>query len=142
MGPELIGYCYTRSRRYPLVIGRMPGRGGGYLPGGPYTLTQAVVFLLGLLLVWKIPGFGWFGLGRWLLPVGAALGIRRARIAGRSPLGWLLGLLTHLLTPATGLCRGRRYHPPTPRASHGRIWIHRAPAPRSPLAGLLDTGRG
>ncbi|MGH3659301.1 MAG: hypothetical protein ACRDUA_21845, partial [Micromonosporaceae bacterium] len=35
---RLIGHCYTKARRFPLVIGKLPG--GGRIPGGPYSLHQ------------------------------------------------------------------------------------------------------
>lgn len=143
----LIGRSYTRSRRFPRMFGRMPGRDGGYLPGGPYTLTQGVVFLGLLMIVWKVPLLDWLGPARWGVPL-AAVFLRRARIESRTPLGWLAGLVTHLLAPAAGMLGSKPYRPPRPEWSRPRIHLHlaqpAADAPdtsRSPLERLLADAR-
>lgn len=48
---ELIGHSYTRARKHPLVIGKLPG--AGRLPGGPYTITQVMTMVIsfGLLVM-------------------------------------------------------------------------------------------
>ncbi|WIX82922.1 hypothetical protein QRX50_20210 [Amycolatopsis carbonis] len=119
----LIGRSYTRSRRFPRMFGRMPGRDGGYLPGGPYTLTQGVLFLGLLVIVWKVSAFDWLGPARWGLPLGAIF-VRRARIESRTPLGWLAGLVMCLLAPATGLLGNRPYRAPRPQWSKQQIHLH------------------
>ena len=51
MANEEIARFYTRSRRFPKMIGRMTD--GSRIPGGPYTLTQVGfggVALMGLLM--------------------------------------------------------------------------------------------
>lgn len=122
-GDVLIGRSYTRSRRFPRMFGRMPGRDGGYLPGGPYTLTQGVLFLVLLVVVWKLPLLDWLGPARWLVPLSAVF-VRRARIESRTPLGWLLGLAAHLVAPATGTQNGRAYRPSRPRRQRAHLYLH------------------
>ncbi|GAA4544850.1 hypothetical protein GCM10023192_56160 [Amycolatopsis samaneae] len=105
------------------MFGRMPGRDGGYLPGGPYTLTQGVLFMILLVIVWKLPLLDWLGPARWGVPL-AALLVRRARIESRTPLGWLYGLVTHLLAPAAGTHRGKPYRPDRPLWIQSRMYLH------------------
>lgn len=149
----LIGRSYTRSRRFPRMFGRMPGRDGGYLPGGPYTLTQGVVFLVLLVVVWKLPLLDWLGPARWGLPL-AAVVIRRARIESRTPLSWLIGLVSHLMAPATGVLSGRPYRPDRPVWSQRQVHLHTSDglqaaaeptfhtATSSPLQLMLARARG
>ncbi|GLY38992.1 hypothetical protein Amsp01_050160 [Amycolatopsis sp. NBRC 101858] len=122
-GDVLIGRSYTRSRRFPRMFGRMPGRDGGYLPGGPYTLTQGVLFLMLLVVVWKLPLLDWLGPARWLVPLSAVF-VRRARIESRTPLGWLLGLAAHLVAPTTGTRNGRAYRPSRPQRQRAHLYLH------------------
>lgn len=122
-GDVLIGRSYTRSRRFPRMFGRMPGRDGGYLPGGPYTLTQGVVFLVLLLVVWKLPLLDWLGPGRWGVPL-SAIAVRRARIESRTPASWLFGLLAHLLAPSSGMLAGRPYRPERLVSCTPRFHLH------------------
>lgn len=122
-GDVLIGRSYTRSRRFPRMFGRMPGRDGGYLPGGPYTLTQGVIFLVLLLVVWKLPLLDWLGPARWGVPL-SAIAVRRARIESRTPASWLIGLVTHLLAPSSGMLAGRPYRPERPVSRTLRFYLH------------------
>ncbi|UMP06666.1 hypothetical protein [Amycolatopsis sp. EV170708-02-1] len=101
----------------------MPGRDGGYLPGGPYTLTQGVVFLVLLLVVWKLPLLDWLGPARWGVPL-SAIAVRRARIESRTPASWLVGLVAHLLAPSSGMLAGRAYRPERPVSCTPRFHLH------------------
>ncbi|MGY6651347.1 hypothetical protein ACXIZN_04200 [Amycolatopsis sp. TRM77291] len=127
----------------------MPGRDGGYLPGGPYTLTQGVVFLVLLLVVWKLPLLDWLGPARWGVPL-SAIAVRRARIESRTPASWLIGLVTHLLAPTPGMLAGRTYRPERPVSCTLRFHLHAVdkaqwpvgnPAPKSSLQRLLAGAR-
>jgi hypothetical protein len=133
----LVGRSYTRSRRFPRMFGRVPGRDGGYLPGGPYTLTQGVLFLAVLVTVWKLPLLDWLGPARWGLPLSAVF-VRRARIESRTPLGWLVGLVTHLLAPSSGMVGGRPYRPARPARSREWLYIHRESVGGEPTASPLQ----
>ncbi|MFD8493331.1 hypothetical protein [Amycolatopsis sp. NPDC059657] len=135
-GKALVGRSYTRSRRQPRMFGRMPGRDGAYVPGGPYTLTQGVLFLALLLIVWKLPIFDWLGSARWFVPLSAVF-VRRARIESRTPAGWLLGLCTQLLAPTTGTVEGKPYRPSRPVWSQQRIYLHHNEGPGGPQPSIL-----
>ncbi|MEV0604656.1 hypothetical protein AB0I82_35900 [Streptomyces sp. NPDC050315] len=84
----LIGRCYTRARRHPLVIGNWPG--GGRIWGGPYTVPQVVVMAVTFTLLLLTRSL-WAHLGLLdvlpLLgvPYGLALAMRRVHIDGRNP---------------------------------------------------------
>ncbi|MGW3993213.1 hypothetical protein ACWEF6_06965 [Amycolatopsis sp. NPDC004772] len=136
-GDVLVGRSYTRSRRFPRMFGRMPGRDGGYLPGGPYTLTQGTLFLILLVVVWKLPLLDWLGPARWVLPLSAVF-LRRARIESRTPLGWLAGLGAHLLAPRAGMLGRRPYRPARPERSRGWLYVHLdvAEQPVAPVSSL------
>ncbi|MFD5728431.1 hypothetical protein ACFWMT_20380 [Streptomyces sp. NPDC058368] len=111
-GPEvLVGRCYTRARRHPLMIGRWPG-GRGRIWGGPYTVPQMVV-LAGSLTLLLLTRAVWahFGLLNYVIalgvPYGLSLLVRHVQVDGRSPLavaGSSLGLLTR---PSGGRLGGR-----------------------------------
>ncbi|RSM37960.1 hypothetical protein DMA12_35055 [Amycolatopsis balhimycina DSM 5908] len=105
------------------MFGRMPGRDGGYLPGGPYTLTQGTLFLILLVVVWKLPLLDWLGPARWVLPLSAVF-LRRARIESRTPLGWLAGLGAHLLAPSAGILGHRPYRPARVQQSSSWLYLH------------------
>lgn len=114
----LIGHSYTRARRFPLVIGKLPQ--GGRIIGGPYTLAQVAVMVatvIGLLItapIWAHLGYADVAVYA-ALPYGAGFAVRKARIEGRDPLRAGLGALTALGTPTGGRMRGRPYRTPAPR---------------------------
>ena len=114
------------------MFGRMPGRDGGYLPGGPYTVTQGTLFLILLVVVWKLPLLDWLGPARWGLPLSAVF-LRRARIESRTPLGWLTGLAAHLLAPPTGMLGRRPYRPARPERTRGWLYVHLGDAVEEPV---------
>jgi hypothetical protein len=132
-GDVLVGRSYTRSRRFPRMFGRMPGRDGGYLPGGPYTVTQGTLFLILLVVAWKLPLLDWLGPARWGLPLSAVF-LRRARIESRTPLGWLSGLAAHLLAPSAGTLGRRPYRTVRPERHRDWLYVHLADAVEEPVA--------
>lgn len=82
MAKEEIARFYTRSRRFPKMIGRMTD--GSRIPGGPYTLTQVGfggVALMGLLTTRTLWSTG-ATLLDLALTVGVAWGVT-----------WLVGLI-------------------------------------------------
>ncbi|WP_406451553.1 conjugal transfer protein [Streptomyces sp. NBC_00876] len=131
----LIGRSYTRARKHPLVVGKLPG--GGRLPGGPYTITQIVtmvgvfVLLLGLRDLWAV-----FGLGNALVmiivPWGLAWLMRYARMDGRDPARALLGLITYGTTPPGGRLAGRPQRTFKAKLVTGRVTIRLRPAAPDP----------
>jgi hypothetical protein len=129
----LIGRSYTRARRSPLVIGKLPG--AGRLPGGPYTITQIVtmVVVFVVLLVTKAV-WAHFGPGDVLVlivvPWGLAFALRYARMDGRDPARALLGVLAYASTPRAGRLAGRPLRPRRPALLDARITL----SPQAPAA--------
>ncbi|MDQ0847632.1 hypothetical protein [Streptomyces sp. V1I6] len=141
---ELIGRCYTKARRAPLVHGVIRDVNGGRgirLPGGPYTLTQlaAIVTTFVVLIltraVWGGHGFmdAVLLLG---LPFAAAFLLRHLHIDGRNPAAALVSVMTMLTGPKWGRLHGRPYRPARPSCRDARITLAPAgerPAPPAPV---------
>lgn len=119
-GDALVGRCYTRARRLPLMIGRLPG-GRGQVWGGPYTLTQFLTACVALVVLWQTYGIwarfstGWDALILLGVPALLAWLVRRARIEGRDPLRAAVGVVAFLAYPSTGRLAGRTWRPAGPR---------------------------
>ncbi|MEV6735309.1 hypothetical protein [Streptomyces sp. NPDC051364] len=128
---ELIGRCYTKARRAPLVHGVIRDVNGGRgirLPGGPYTLTQlaGIVSTVAALILTR-PGWGGHG---WLdvaalivLPAVVAFVLRHLHIDGRNPAAALLSIALMLAAPRRGQLRGRAYRPARPTRGATRIHL-------------------
>lgn len=107
---ELIGRSYTRARKHPLVIGKLPG--AGRLPGGPYTITQVMTMVISFgLLVMTRDLWAYFGAMNFVLmvlvPWGLAWVLRYARLDGRDPARAVRSLLIYSSTPAQGRLAGK-----------------------------------
>lgn len=123
---ELIGRCYTKARRRPLVTGAVPGGTGRNirLIGGPYTFTELatlVAVFIGLLL--SRPVWGGHGVTDLVVLVGCSMGaafaLRYVNIDGRNPLAVLLSVMAMMAAPPGAASRaaptGRPRQPgPTP----------------------------
>nr|MDT0519865.1 hypothetical protein [Streptomyces sp. DSM 41633] len=128
---ELIGRCYTKARRAPLVHGVIRDVNGGRgirLPGGPYTLTQlaGIVSTVAALIltrpVWG--GHGWLDVAVLLvLPAVVAFVLRHLHIDGRNPAAALLSIALMLAAPRRGQLRGRAYRPARPTRGDTRIHL-------------------
>ncbi|MER8236122.1 hypothetical protein [Streptomyces sp. NPDC094049] len=128
---ELIGRCYTKARRAPLVHGVIRDVNGGRgirLPGGPYTLTQLagiVATVAALILtrpVWG--GHGWLDVAVLLvLPTLVAFVLRHLHIDGRNPAAALLSIALMLAAPRRGQLRGRTYRQVRPTCGDTRIHL-------------------
>lgn len=120
----LIGRCYTKARRTPVVIGAIRDVSGNgrnlRLPFGPYTLTQLGVMVATIVLlvvtrsVWG--GHGWADLAVLLVtPFLASFVMRHLHIDGRNPAAAVLSVAVMLSGPRRGRLRGRPYTPARPR---------------------------
>ncbi|MEU5234651.1 hypothetical protein AB0G82_36200 [Streptomyces anulatus] len=136
---ELIGRCYTKARRRPLVTGTVPGGTGRNirLIGGPYTVTELgtmVGVFLGLLMTRRF----WGGGGITDLVVitscsaGAAFALRYVSIDGRNPLAALIGTAAMLLGPAGGRLNGRAYRAGSAHRTRTLITLHGGTGETSP----------
>lgn len=128
----LVGRSYTRARRYPLVIGKLPN--GGRIPGGPYTLTQLGVMVGAFLLLVGTRGlWAHFGLVNLVLlvgvPYGLAWGVRHARVEGRDPARAALGLLVLYSQPRTGRLAGNPIRRVRPVALRTRFTVTELSSP-------------
>jgi hypothetical protein len=121
---ELIGRCYTKARRAPLVHGVIRSVNGGpniRLPFGPYTLTQlaAIVVSVGLLILSR-PLWGGHGLADVVVlvavPFGAAFAMRHLHIDGRNPAAAAASVALMLASPRWGRIHGRPLRPARPHA--------------------------
>ncbi|MFF3460527.1 hypothetical protein ACFYXH_40890 [Streptomyces sp. NPDC002730] len=108
---QLIGRCYTKARRHPLVIGQLPG--GGRLWGGPYTVPQAIVMVLSfaVLLLFR-QAWAHFGLllnviVAFAVPYCLGLVVRRVHVDGRNPLAVAGSAMGLLAAPSGGRMGGR-----------------------------------
>jgi hypothetical protein len=136
--PEIARF-YTRSRRFPKVLGRL--HDGTKIPGGPYTLTQALVgVVVGAI---ALTTRAQWGTGTILVDVPLALGITWAAAwgAGRIPatrrnlLGVVIGGLSAMMRPFEGKYREKtlRWRPPHFAAGTAEI-SSAAPAREQPQA--------
>lgn len=141
---ELIGRCYTKARRAPLVHGVIRDVNGGRgirLPGGPYTLTQltaiVVTFVVLILTraVWG--GHGLMDVVVLLgLPFAAAFALRHLHIDGRNPAAALVSVMTMLTGPRWGRLHGQPYRPARPTRRDARITLAPSgerPTPAGPV---------
>lgn len=102
---------YTRARKFPQLIGRTPD--GMKLPGGPYTITQAVaagvILVVGLntMDIWARFGFIGNALTLALVTGGSVWGLGRIPVGSRNPISVLTGASNALFAPAVGRIGGR-----------------------------------
>jgi hypothetical protein len=139
---DLIGHSYTRARKHPLVIGKLPG--AGRIPGGPYTITQIVtmVVVLGSLALTQSL-WAHFGLANILimiaLPWGLAWVLRYARIDGRDPARALRSLLIYASAPAGGRLAGRPQRQSRPQLTRTTCTVRVSSRPTDePVAVALE----
>lgn len=137
---ETVKY-YTRARKFPQLLGRMPD--GTKIPGGPYTVQQliaaiAIIVIGGMTIdTWGV--FGVFGNVALLfgLAFGAVFLIGRLPMNGRNPLFALLGLYRVLNAPSTGKYQGRPVKFRRPRRIRHRTAVYLGPLPGTdPWAGM------
>lgn len=132
---ELVGRCYTKARRHPLVLGQWEGR---RLWGGPYTVPQLVTMavVLGLMLllrgVWA--HFGLLNIVPLLaVPYAASFAVRFLHIDGRNPLAALFSVAGLAAAPRAGKVGGRPVRTSRPAPLLGSCtltWLPAAPRAR------------
>lgn len=144
---ELVGRCYTKARRAPLVHGVIRDVNGGRgirLPGGPYTLTQlAAIVTTFVVLILTRAFWGGHGLMDVVLLIGlpfaAAFALRHLHIDGRNPVAALVSVLAMLTGPTWGRLHGRPYRPARPTRRNARITLAPSgerPPPAAPVVRL------
>ncbi|WP_082526373.1 hypothetical protein [Kitasatospora sp. MBT63] len=140
----LIGRSYTRARRHPLVVGKLPG--AGRIPGGPYTITQLVTMVIGfVVLIMTRALWAHFGLFdiviMVVLPWGLAWVMRYARVDGRDPARAIRSLFVYLSAPGSGRLAGRPQRRGRIQAATGRCTVRErdAPEPASDPHGTATT---
>ncbi|MEU0111934.1 hypothetical protein ABZ313_42245 [Streptomyces sp. NPDC006251] len=142
---DLVGHSYTRARKHPLVIGKLPG--AGRLPGGPYTITQIVTMVVSFAALTMTQSvWAHFGVGNVLimiaLPWGLAWVLRYARIDGRDPARALRSLLVYTSMPADGRLAGRPQRTPRPRLVRGHCTVRvLEPAAAAPVPSTAPAAR-
>ncbi|MBB5787190.1 hypothetical protein [Jiangella mangrovi] len=137
---ETVKY-YTRARKFPQLLGRMPD--GTKIPGGPYTVQQLiaaiVIIVVGGLTIDTWGVFGVFGNVALLFGTafGAVFLIGRLPMNGRNPLFALLGLYRVLNAPSSGKYQGRAVKFRRPRRIRHRTNVFLGSLPGTdPWAGL------
>lgn len=116
---------YTRARKLPRLIGKLPG--GGQIIGGPYTPVQfvgaAAVIVVGnqTMGVWGM----WSGLVNYAVLVVAAIatlfGLGFIKTTGRNPLTAGFSLASALTAPRLGRYRGKAVKTPKPHCVSSRV---------------------
>ncbi|MFE7948212.1 hypothetical protein [Streptomyces sp. NPDC057426] len=117
----LVGRCYTKARRHPLMIGKWPG-GRRPIWGGPYTVPQVIVIAVVFAVLMLTRGvWAHFGLVNFVIAIGVpyvlSLVVRHVHIDGRNPLLVAMSAAGAAVAPAGGRLGGRpvkslgRYRP-------------------------------
>lgn len=128
---DLVGRCYTKARRAPLVHGVVRSVNGGpnfRLPFGPYTLTQLATIVVSVgLLVLSRPLWGGHGpldLGVLVVvPFGAAFAMRHLAVDGRNPAAAVASVAVMLAGPRWGRIHGRPLRPARPCRAAPRVTL-------------------
>ncbi|WP_327249846.1 hypothetical protein [Streptomyces sp. NBC_01320] len=153
---ELVGRCYTKARRAPLVHGVIRDVNGGRgirLPGGPYTLTQLAA-IVGTFVALILTRAVWGGHGLMDvvvllgLPFAAAFVLRHLHIDGRNPLAALVSVAVMVTGPRWGRLHGRPFRPVRPVSGDTLITVaaegpvaDSAPAAARPAVAVTDPAR-
>lgn len=129
---ETVKY-YTRARRFPQLLGRMPD--GTKIPGGPYTVQQLVaaiaIIVIGGMTIGTWGVFGGFGNIAVLFgsAFGAAFGIGRLPMNGRNPMYAVVGLFRSFNAPTTGRYKGGPIRLRRPRTVTHQATVYLGPLP-------------
>lgn len=117
---------YTRALRVPALVGKLPG--GGYLPFGPYSMTQfvggALVLVAGLSKADAVLPWGWLTNRAVVLAVavGVVLVLGLVKPGGRDPVSAALGVLGVYGAPRAGRSGGRPVRLARPHQVRHRVF--------------------
>lgn len=120
---------YTLARKFPQLIGRTPD--GARIPGGPYTVTQAVggmaVLAVGYYSMGIWARFGTLGNYATLLAVTVAtiVGLGRIPLGARNPVSIAVGAARAAGAPRSGRLRGRAVRIRAPHQVRSRVVLCR-----------------
>lgn len=124
---------FTLARKFPQLIGRTPD--GARIPGGPYTITQAVggpiVLVVGYYSMGLWANFGVLGNYTLLLALTGAVifGLGRIPLGARNPAAIGMGAFRAVAAPQRGRLRGRPVRIRRPRQLTHRVVICTALTP-------------
>lgn len=134
-----VGRFYTRSRRFPKLIGRM--HDGTRIPGGPYTVPQAVIGVIAFVLANMTRSL--WGTGTFLvdLLIAAGIGWGAMWLAGQIPatrrnlLSVIAGIIRIYTRPLEGSYRGATLRLGRPRYVDGgsRVAVESDQAATTPI---------
>jgi hypothetical protein len=122
---------YTKARRIPMLVGKLPS--GGRIWGGPYTITQVGAGAVVAFALWKTAPL-WAQLGGFMnivVAVGVVVGVVWATgklpSSGRNPVAFVMDAMN--LTSSPGRLVGGQVALPKPRLVTHRVMVVVPPAP-------------
>jgi hypothetical protein len=122
---------YTKARRIPMLVGKLPS--GGRIWGGPYTITQVGAGAVVAFALWKSAPL-WAQLGGFMnivVAVGVVVGVVWATgklpSSGRNPVSFVMDAMN--LTSSPGRLAGGQVALPKPRLVTHRVMVVLPPSP-------------
>ena len=116
---------YTKARRIPMLVGKLPS--GGRIWGGPYTITQVGAGAVVAFALWKTAPL-WAQLGGFMnivVAVGVVVGVVWATgklpSSGRNPIAFVMDAMN--LTSSPGRLVGGQVALPKPRLLTHRVMV-------------------
>lgn len=116
---------YTKARRIPMLVGKLPS--GGRIWGGPYTITQVGAGAVVAFALWKTAPL-WAQLGGFMnivVAVGVVVGVVWATgklpSSGRNPVAFVMDAMN--LTSSPGRLVGGQVALPKPRLMTHRVMV-------------------
>lgn len=126
---------YTKARRIPMLVGKLPS--GGRIWGGPYTITQVGAGAVVAFALWRTAPL-WAQLGGFMnivvavgLVVGTVWATGKLPSSGRNPLSFVMDAMN--LTSSPGRLVGGQVTLPKPRVLTHRVMVVVPAATTAPL---------
>jgi hypothetical protein len=120
-----IAKFYTKARRIPMLVGKLPS--GGRIWGGPYTITQVGAGAVVAFALWRTAPL-WAQLGGFMnivVAVGVVVGVVWATgklpTSGRNPIAFVMDAMN--LTASPGRLVGGQVTLPKPRLMTHRVMV-------------------